>query len=92
MSENKNNSKGIGVLSLLGVVFVTLKLTGFIDWSWWWVTVPFWGGAAIIIAILLVIVFFSAIVSGVKVDNKPKESKSFNDKLREKAIEKGYKI
>ncbi len=32
-----------GVCGLLGVVFVTLKLIGIIDWSWWWVTAPFWG-------------------------------------------------
>jgi hypothetical protein len=43
---------GVGVLGLLGVVFVTLKLTGYIDWSWWWVTAPFWGGFALALAIL----------------------------------------
>ena len=32
---------------MLGVVFVTLKLTDVIDWSWWWVTAPFWGGLAL---------------------------------------------
>lgn len=44
---NNNNSSsatssGIGVTGLLGVAFVVLKLTGYIDWSWWWVTTPFW--------------------------------------------------
>ena len=34
-------SGGISVIGLLGVVFVTLKLTGYINWSWWWVTLPF---------------------------------------------------
>jgi len=28
------SSGGIGILSLLGVLFVGLKLTGYIDWSW----------------------------------------------------------
>ena len=41
MSNNSSNS-GIGVFGLLGVAFVVLKLTEFIDWSWWWVTAPFW--------------------------------------------------
>ena len=41
-----------GVLGLLGVVFVTLKLIGYITWSWWWVTAPFWGGFAIVIMVL----------------------------------------
>ena len=52
MSNSSSSSSGIGVLGLLGVVFVTLKLTAVIDWSWWWVTLPFWGGLAVILAIL----------------------------------------
>ena len=24
------------------IVFLTLKLSGVIDWSWWWVTLPLW--------------------------------------------------
>lgn len=30
-----------GFLSILGLLFVTLKLTGHIDWSWLWVLSPF---------------------------------------------------
>lgn len=51
--SSSSSSGGIGVVSLLGVVFVVLKLTGVIDWSWWWVTAPFWGGFALIAVILL---------------------------------------
>lgn len=29
---------------LLFLVFLVLKLTGVIAWSWWWVTAPVWGG------------------------------------------------
>lgn len=54
MSKSSSSSSGIGVVGLLGVVFVALKLTGVIGWSWWWVTLPFWGGFAIAIAILFV--------------------------------------
>lgn len=32
----------IGIGTLLGIVFVTLKLTHYIDWSWWWVLSPMW--------------------------------------------------
>ena len=49
---NSSSSSSIGVLGLLGVVFITLKLTGVIDWSWWWVTCPFWGGIALVCVIL----------------------------------------
>ena len=52
-SESSGGS-GIGVFGLLGVVFVTLKLCGVIDWSWWWVTAPFWGGFAILAAIFVI--------------------------------------
>lgn len=40
-------SNGVGVVGLLGVLFVALKLTHVINWSWWWVTAPFWMGIAI---------------------------------------------
>ena len=61
MSESKSSGGGgIGVFGLLGVVFVTLKLTGIIDWSWWWVTAPFWGGFAVFIVIFLMAVLIAA--------------------------------
>lgn len=46
---------------VLFVVFLVLKLTHVIDWSWWWVTAPLWIGAALAIAILLV-VFLAAVI------------------------------
>lgn len=52
--NNSSSSSGIGVLGLLGVLFVALKLTGFIDWSWWWVTAPFWGGLALFLVIVVI--------------------------------------
>ena len=54
MSENKS-SGGIGFFGFMFLIFMTLKLTGYIDWSWWWVTAPLWGGFAI--AILIVLIF-----------------------------------
>ncbi len=55
MSTNSSmSSSGVGVLGLLGVAFVVLKLTGYIDWSWWWVTAPFWGGFALVLVITLI--------------------------------------
>lgn len=38
---------------LLTIVFVTLKLTGIIAWSWWWVTAPTWGGLLVYLFIVL---------------------------------------
>jgi hypothetical protein len=39
---NNNTSNGIGIGTILFLIFMTLKLTGSIDWSWWWVTSPLW--------------------------------------------------
>lgn len=33
----------IGFVGLLFLVFLVLKLTGYVAWSWWWVTAPLWG-------------------------------------------------
>lgn len=38
----KESSKGIGIFGVLGIVFIVLKLTKVIAWSWWWVLAPFW--------------------------------------------------
>jgi len=48
-----DSSSGIGLFGMLGIVFVTLKLTGYINWSWWYVTMPFWGGFALVVVILI---------------------------------------
>jgi len=37
-----NTSNGLGLGTVLFIVFLILKLTGTIDWSWWWVTSPLW--------------------------------------------------
>lgn len=42
MSSNSSSSSGIGFVGLLTVLFVGLKLTGHITWSWWWVLSPLW--------------------------------------------------
>lgn len=52
----------IGFGGILFVVFLILKLTGYIDWSWWWVTAPLWIPFAIVIVFLVI----SAIVLGLK--------------------------
>lgn len=41
MSDNvTTSSSGIGFCGLLTIVFIVLKLTGFINWSWFWVLSP----------------------------------------------------
>jgi hypothetical protein len=61
MSENKS-SGGIGFFGFMFLIFMTLKLTGYIDWSWWWVTAPLWGGFAIAILIVLIFIIIKSIL------------------------------
>jgi hypothetical protein len=52
---NSSSNSGIGFFPILGLIFIVLKLTGFIDWSWYLVTLPIWGGLVLSIIILLVV-------------------------------------
>lgn len=49
--SDSSNSNGIGLGGVLFIVFLVLKLTDKIDWSWWWVTSPLWIPAAIVATI-----------------------------------------
>ncbi|NWF45419.1 hypothetical protein F3K02_09185 [Hydrogenophaga sp. D2P1] len=56
MSTNSSSSSGVSFLSLLGLLFIGLKLTGFIDWSWWWVLAPFYVGLFLVIAVIAFVI------------------------------------
>lgn len=45
--SGQQNGGGLGLGGVLFVVFLVLKLTGVIAWSWWWVTAPLWGPLAV---------------------------------------------
>lgn len=51
MSETKSKTSGIGLGGIVFVVFLVLKLTHYIDWSWWWVTAPMWLPTAVIFGV-----------------------------------------
>lgn len=46
---------GIGFAGLLTIVFIALKLLGFITWSWVWVISPIWIDAILVIVLLVVV-------------------------------------
>lgn len=48
-------SSGITFPMLLFLVFLVLKLTNVITWSWWWVTAPLWAPSAMVLSICLLI-------------------------------------
>lgn len=58
MNDNNNSSSGsssagIGFCSVLGIVFIVLKLIGKISWSWAWVLAPIWIPAVIWICVFV---------------------------------------
>jgi hypothetical protein len=77
---SKSSSSGIGLTGVLFVVFLVLKLTGNIDWSWWWVTSPLWIPVAILLSIMFIaiIVFILLVIFGIN----PKDIKSKLDNYR----------
>ena len=58
-----SSSGGIGFAGLLTILFIGLKLTGYIDWSWWWVLSTLWIGFALAIVFILIAIIAAAIVS-----------------------------
>lgn len=69
MSNNKKatvkGGRSMSIGTVLGIVFIVLKLIGLIEWSWVWVLAPFWIGAIIAILALIVGVIASLIGYGV---------------------------
>ena len=55
MAQSSNSGNGI-LVSGLTILFVYLKLTNQIDWSWWWVLSPCW---------IVVALCFAAVLAGV---------------------------
>jgi hypothetical protein len=59
--ENNNNGWFALVLTL---VFIVLKLTDQIDWSWWWVLSPLWIPLALVLSIAIIAIVFMALFGG----------------------------
>lgn len=58
MSDNEGTAKASNsgsLVALVFLVFLVLKLTGVIDWSWWWVTSPLWIAALAAVAGFLIV-------------------------------------
>jgi len=54
---------GPGFLTLLGLLFIGLKLGSVITWSWWWVLLPIYGPFALGFG-LVALVLSGALVIG----------------------------
>lgn len=58
----ENASGGIGLAGILFIVFLVLKLTHVINWSWWWVTCPLWAPVALFFGVLAIIAVVGGLV------------------------------
>lgn len=71
MKENQSkNTGGIGFLGLLALIFITLKLTRVIDWSWWWVLSPIWIPTVIALLIIVIVLIGASTAAAVKESKK----------------------
>ena len=54
MNSDKETTGGVSFFGVLTVLFIGLKLSGIIHWSWMWVLAPIWAPSAIILVVLVV--------------------------------------
>ena len=54
-NKGKSAGGGMGICSVLTIVFIVLKLTGVISWKWVWVIAPTWIPLAIVIVCLVIL-------------------------------------
>jgi hypothetical protein len=55
---------GTSPMFLLFLLFLGLKLTGQIAWSWWWITAPIWGPFAAIFTFISIVFVGALVVTG----------------------------
>lgn len=51
-------------LSILALIFITLKLTSLIAWSWWLVLLPIYGPVALLAGVLITVTVFGVCILG----------------------------
>lgn len=61
-STNISTNGGIGFLGALTILFIALKLTNVIDWSWWWVLSPIWIPVAVVLGIIAIVAIVALFV------------------------------
>ena len=54
-NKTTSSAGGLGLGTVLTIVFVVLKLCGVINWSWFWVLSPIWISLAFSLLLLLIL-------------------------------------
>lgn len=63
LKEVSKNKCGPGLCGWMFLIFLTLKLTNVINWSWWWVTAPLWIPFSIVLFLLILMLIVFAFAS-----------------------------
>lgn len=61
--KNVSVSFPLPLSSILFIIFLVLKLTGHITWSWLWVFSPLWISAAIVLLLLVALLLIAGVTS-----------------------------
>lgn len=61
MSNEGKGAGGVGIITVLQIIFIVLKLVGVIDWSWFFVLLPtiISGGFAVFIFLVILIIIIA---------------------------------
>lgn len=52
--SNQSSNNEVTFAGLLTVLFVGLKLSGIINWSWWWILSPLWISVGFVIIVAMI--------------------------------------
>jgi len=80
-NDRQTVGSGIGICTVLILIFLVLKLTGNIDWSWWWVFSPYWMCCGGLLSIILIGLLLAALGIGIGMTGK-----KMRDRMRGKNV------
>jgi hypothetical protein len=86
MTKN-NTGSGLSLPGVLFIIFLILKLTENIDWSWWWVTSPLWIPVCLFLGVFLLCVgiILIALIFGMSMEDIKLKSKEISYKYKQKS-------
>lgn len=80
-NQTQQTTGGIGFLGLLTIVFITLKLTGYIHWSWFWVISPLLVPFGILLFLLVIYALLTLAAALLKRHEQRKRAKAARPKF-----------
>lgn len=71
-SKSSSSSGGVGIPTVIQIVFIILKVVDVIKWSWFWVLSPTWISILVVIFAFLIFLIVRSII---KVSSNKKRGK-----------------